>query len=139
MSFNSREYEFADISTVLNNRDMVGFRAVKYKEKLEAEALYGKGRKPHSIQTGNIGYDGELGLMQSEYEALVKAGNGSVLNLRGLSLTIAYGNPSDGDAMITDQALGIVFTEAGKEWKQGDKFCDIVLPFMFTDLKNQVQ
>jgi len=139
MPFNSREYEWADISGVLNNRDITGIRAVKYKEKQEAEGLYAKGRKPHSIQTGNIGYDGELGLTQSEYEALVTAGNGSVLNLRGLTLTIAYGNPSAGDALLTDQAIGIVFTEAGKEWKQGDKFCDISLPFMFTDLKNQVQ
>lgn len=139
MGFNSREYEWADITAVLNGRDMTGVRAVKYKEKQEAEPLYAKGNKPHNVQKGNIAYDGELGLLQSEYEALVKSGKGSVLNLRGLTLTVGYGDPSSGDAMITDQCLGIVFTEAGKEWSQGDKFADIVLPFMFTDLKNQVK
>lgn len=139
MPFNSREYEYADITAVLNGRDLVGIRAVKYSEKQEAEPLHAKGRFPHSIQTGNRTYDGELGLLQSEYEALVKAGNGSVLNLRGLTLTIGYGNPSNGDAMLTDQCMGIVFTEAGKDWSQGDKFADISLPFMFTRLNNQVQ
>ena len=139
MPFNSREYEWADITAVLNGRDLTGIRSVRYTEKQEAEALHAKGRKPHSIQTGNYGYDGELGVTQSEYEALVKAGNGSVLKLRGLTLSLSYGNPASGDAMITDQCVGIVFTEAGKDWTQGDKFADIALPFMFTDLKNQVQ
>ena len=137
--FNSREYEWADITAVLNGRDLTGIRGVSYKEKQEAEPLYAKGRKPHAIQTGNLAYDGELGLLQSEYEALVKAGGGTVLNLRGLTLTVSYGNPGDGNAMLTDQAVGIVFTEAGKEWTQGDKFADISLPFMYTDLKNQVK
>lgn len=138
MAFDSREYEWADITFILGGRDLVGARGVKYKEKLEAEGLYAKGRKPHSIQTGNITYEGEIMLLQSEYEALVKAGNGSVLNLRGLTAVVGYGNPSNGDAMLHDAMKGIQITEAGKEWKQGDKFCDITLPFMFTDLQNQI-
>jgi hypothetical protein len=139
MPFDSREYEWSDLTIVIGNRDITGIRAVKYKEKLEAEALHAKGRKPHSIQTGNIGYEGEIAVTQSEYEALVKAGGGSVLKLRNLTAIVGYGNPSNGDALITDALKGIQITEGGKEFKQGDKFSEITLPFMFTDLQNQVK
>jgi len=138
MAYDSREYEWADISVDINGRDITGITAVKYTEKIEVEPLYAKGRRPHSIQTGNMSFEGEIEVTQSEYEALVKGGNGSVLRLRGLNATICYGNPSDGDAMIKDRLEGIQFTEAGKEVKQGDKSVKVKLPFMATDLKNQI-
>lgn len=136
MAFNSREYEWADLTLILGGRDLTGIRAVKYSEKIEREALYAKGRQPHSIQSGNIAYEGEITLLQSEYEALVKAGKGSVLSL-ALGAEFHYGNPSEGTALITDRATGIRFTEAGKEAKQGDKFQEITLPFICLNIKNQ--
>ncbi len=135
--FDSREYEWADLTLILGGRDITGIRAVKYSEKIEREALYAKGREPYSIQSGNIAYEGEITVLQSEYEALVKAGNGSVLRL-ALDGQFSYGNPSTGDAMTTDMALGIRFTEAGKELKQGDKFQEITLPFICVKIENQV-
>ena len=136
MAFNSRQYEWADLTLILGGRDISGVRAVKYTEKIEREAVYAKGREPHSIQSGNISYEGEIMVLQSEYEALVKAGNGSVLSLN-LDALFAYGNPSDGDAITTDRASGIRFTEAGKDLKQGDKFQEISLPFVCINIKNQ--
>lgn len=138
MAFDSREYEWSDITLVLGGRDITGIRGIKYSEKMEAESLYAKGRRPHSVQSGNISYEGEITLLQSEYEALVKAGNGSVLNLRGLIATVGYGNPLNGDALMSDAITGIQITEASKEWKQGDKFIEITLPFIATGLQNQV-
>lgn len=134
--FNSREYEWADISVDINGRDLTMISSVKYTEKIETEELYGKGRYPHAIQTGNVSIDGEIEVSQSEYEALVKAGQGSVLKLRNLTLTISYGNPPD--AMITDRLRGIQITEGGKEMKQGDKSAKIKLPFKATVLENQI-
>jgi len=139
MPFNSREYEWNDLSVAIGNRDLTGIRSIKYTEKIEAEAMYAKGRTPHSIQTGNISYEGEIGLTQSEYEALVKAGNGSILKLRGITCVAHYGNPANGDAMITDIISGIQFTEAGKAMKQGDKFAEITIPFIATRIKNQAR
>lgn len=137
MPFDSREYEWADISLALGGRDITGIRAIKYSEKVEAEPLYAKGRYPHSIQKGNISFEGEIGVTQSEYEALVKAGNGSVLNLTGISAVCSYGNPLNGDAMISDSITGIQITGTGKEWKQGNKSIDIALPFICTLIQNQ--
>ena len=133
--FNSREYEFADMTLILGGKDITGFRGIKYSTKQEKELLYGKGNKPLSIQKGNISYEGELTILQSELETLaVNANNNSVLNLQ-LDATVSYGNPSQGDVMITDALIGIQFTEEPREMKQGDKNMEISLPFIFLDKK----
>jgi len=135
--FNSREYEWADLTLILGGTDITGIRGVKYIEKIEREALYAKGRNPHSIQSGNSAYEGEITLLRGEYDKLVKAGKGSVMSL-AMDGLFSYGNPSDGDALTSDRASGIRFSEASKEFKQGDKFQEITLPFICLNIKNQV-
>lgn len=132
---NTREFEWSDISLVVAGRDIKGFRGVKYSEKQEKEALYAKGNKAHCIQSGNIAYEGELTLTQSEYETLRLAMGGSVLS-GSLSMVVAYGNPSKGDVMVTDALSGCEFTEDATEWKQGDKFQEKSLPFVFLSKKS---
>ena len=132
---NTREFEWSDISIVVAGRDIKGFRGVKYSEKQEKEALYAKGNKAHCIQSGNIAYEGELTLTQSEYETLRLAMGGSILS-GSLSMVVAYGNPSKGDVMVTDALSGCEFTEDSTEWKQGDKFQEKSLPFVFLSKKS---
>ncbi len=133
--FDTREYEWSDITLIVAGRDVKGFRGIKYTEKQEKEALYAKGNKAHSIQRGNISYEGELTMTQSEYELLRMSMGGSILNGRVLQITVAYGNPSKGDLMITDTLLHVEFTEDSTEWKQGDKFQEKSLPIIFMDKK----
>lgn len=132
---NTREFEWSDISLVVAGRDIKGFRGVKYSEKQEKEALYAKGNKAHCIQSGNIAYEGVLTLTQSEYETLRLAMGGSILS-GSLSMVVAYGNPSKGDVMVTDALSGCEFTEDATEWKQGDKFQEKSLPFVFLSKKS---
>jgi len=132
---NTREFEWSDISLVVAGRDIKGFRGVKYSEKQEKEALYAKGNKAHCIQSGNIAYEGELTLTQSEYETLRLAMGGSILS-GSLSMVVAYGNPSKGEVMVTDALSGCEFTEDSTEWKQGDKFQEKSLPFVFLSKKS---
>lgn len=137
MAFNSRQYEWADLTVVLGGKDITGVRGVKYSEKIEREAVYGKGRNPHSVQSGNRSIEGEITMLQSEYEALVAAGKGTVLSL-SLDCNVTYGDATTGDAMITDRIEGLRFTEASKESKQGDKFMEITLPFIALNVVNNV-
>lgn len=132
---NTREYEWADISLVVAGRDIKGFRGVKYSEKQEKEAVHAKGNRPHCIQSGNITYEGELTLLQSEYETLRLAMGGSILS-GSLTMVVAYGNPSKGDVMVTDALSGCEFTEDATEWKQGDKYQEKSLPFVFLSKKS---
>lgn len=132
--FNTREYEWADINVVLAGRTVTGFRAVKYSSKQEKEALYAKGNKPHGIQRGNKAYEGSISLTQSEYEALSQASGGDILDI-SIDLVVSYGNPTKGDVIVTDLLQGAEFTEDNTEWKQGDKFLEKELPFIFLDKK----
>ncbi len=134
---NGREYEWADLTLILGGRDIAGFRGLKYGEKIEREALHAKGRYPHSIQSGNVTFEGEITLLRSEYDALEKAGDGSILGLC-LDALASYGNPSQGEAMTTDRIESLRFTEAVKDIKQGDKFQEIALPFIALKVTNQV-
>ncbi|MDY0200975.1 MAG: hypothetical protein RBR40_08305 [Tenuifilaceae bacterium] len=134
--FDTRQYEYADITVALGGRIITGLRGVKYSSKQEKEAVYGKGNEPMHIQKGNKSYEGEISMLQSELETLRLAGKGSVLGLR-LDAVVAYGNPSKGDVLIVDKIRGIEFTEDAKEMKQGDKFMEVTLPFICLRIENQ--
>ncbi|MDR0814762.1 MAG: hypothetical protein LBN37_03305 [Bacteroidales bacterium] len=136
VSINGREYEFADITVMMGGRDIQGLRGINYKTSQEKEALYGKGNRAMSIQKGNIANEGELIVTQSELETMRASGGGSILGL-SLNAVVAYGNPAQGDMMITDRLFGIQFTEESKEFKQGDKFAEITLPFVCLDIQYQ--
>lgn len=132
--FNSREYEFADLTVMVGGKDTVGLRGLKYSVKQEKEAVYGKGNEPIAIQKGNKSYEGELTILASELETLRLNGDGTILGLQ-VDIVAVYGNPLKGDAMVTDVLQGVQFTEEPKEYKQGDKFAEITLPFIFLRLK----
>ena len=112
---------------------MVEFRGISWKRKIEREAIKAKGRKPIAIQSGNIDVDGEITLLKSGYDKLAKAGGGSVLGLN-ISLLLSYGNPTEGNAMTTKRITGVRFTEEGEDWKQGDKFTEVKLPYLALDV-----
>ena len=138
MQFNSREYEWSDVSVVAAGRMITGIRGVSYTSSQEKEALYGKGNKPRGIQHGNYAYDGKLSLLQSELDALqtaCKNAGTSILEVR-LNLVVVYGNPSKGDILHTDVLENVEFTEVGKAMKQGDKFMEVELPFIFLNKKS---
>lgn len=132
---NTREYEWSDVTVVMAGRLITGLRGVKYTAKQEKELLHAKGNKPHSIQRGNKTYDGQITLLQSEYEALKQASGGDILD-SSVDIVAAYGNPTAGDVITTDVLIGVEFTEDNTEWKQGDKFQEKTLPFLFIDKKS---
>ena len=128
--FNSREYEWADLTFLLGGKDLTGFRSIKYSIKQEKEVVYGKGNMPIAIQKGNKSIEGEITVLQSELETMrLQSGTKSILDLQ-LDGVVCYGNPINGDVLVTDVIQGIQFTEEPKELKQGDKFMEITLPFI---------
>lgn len=137
--FDSRQYEFADLTVIAGGKDITGLRGIKYTEKQEKEILYGKGNEPLSIQKGNKSYEGEITMTQGELETIVaNSKDGSVLSIQ-LDVIVNYGNPSKGDVMMIDAIKGVQFTESPKELKQGDKFMEVTLPFIALRVKNQLR
>lgn len=131
--FNSREYEWADVSLVVAGRLVTGIRGVSYTSSQEKEALYGKGNKPHSIQRGNKNYSGNIRVLQSELEALERAAGGDALDA-SFNIVVSYGNPSKGDVVTTDLMKGCEITEIPKTLNQNDKFMEIELPIVMLDV-----
>jgi len=130
---NGREYEWADLSVIAGGRDMIEIRGISWKVKYEQEAIKAKGRKAYTIQRGNEDCEGELVLLKSGYDKLAKSGGGRVGSLN-IDLLLAYGNPSEGNAMTTKRIIGVRFGEEGEEWKQGDKFTEVKLPYLALDI-----
>lgn len=136
--FNSKEYEWAQLTAIMGGRDVTGIRGVEYKESKDKEYVYGKGNKPRGIQHGNFSYDGKIKLLQSELIALETAANiagTDLLDIR-LNIVVSYGNPSKGDIIHMDILQGVEFTEKPKNLNQGDKFMEVELPFMMLGVTN---
>jgi hypothetical protein len=137
MSFNSREYEWADITVIAGGVDLLTIRAVKYKKKVEQEPVYAKGREPFAIQKGNASYEGELEVLKSGFDALEDAAGGDITTAR-FDLLVAYGNPANGDVIRTNRILNISIGENEEAAKQGDKFMPVTLPFLATGIQKNV-
>lgn len=135
MAFNSRQYEWAELTCIAGGRDLTGIRAVEYTEAIEREPVYAKGRNPHAIQSGNASFTGTLTVLQSELIALENAGNGSILSL-SIDVEVTYGNPPS--ALRTDRIEGVRFTEVPKSLKQGDHYMEIAIPFVALNVQNNV-
>lgn len=133
--FNTREYEWADITVIFGGADLLTIRAVKIKKKREKEPIYAKGREPFAIQAGNSMYEGELELLKSGYDALEDAAGGNILDAK-VDLLVCYGNPASGDFMRTKRISGVTITEVEEAAKQGDKFMPVTLPFLALGMKN---
>jgi hypothetical protein len=134
---NTREYEWADVTVIAGGRDLLSIRGVKISRKIEREAIYAKGRNPHSIQSGNKLYSGSLWIMKSDLDAMDEAAGGDALDL-SFDILAAFGNPSAGDAIKVKRASGARITDIDEELKQGDKFMEIELPFVCLNVKNEV-
>lgn len=130
MSFNSRQYEYSDITVYMAGKDVTGLRGVSYSAKQDKELLHGKGNQPISIQRGNKTYEGDITLLQSELEALIESSGGDILDIN-MNIAVVYGNPDNGDAIVTDKLIGVEFTEMPKSMSQGDSFMEITLPMVF--------
>jgi len=129
--FDTREYEWSDVSILIGTRVLVGARGVKYNTTQAKTAIYGKGNEPYAIQKGNKSHAGELTVNMSELLALQEESpTKSILDLQ-INITVCYGNPLKGDIMHTDKLLGVQFTDEPQEIKQGDDHSEHTLPFIF--------
>lgn len=138
MAFDTNQYAWKDVTVVMGGRPVTGIQGVAYTEKVEREAVYGKGNEPQAIQTKNKSYDGSIDLLQSELEALIKASpTGSILDLKLDNITISYAENGQAN-VITDQLIEVQFTESPKSIKQGDAYMTITLPIIFLRVKHQI-
>ncbi len=135
MAFNSKQYQFSDVSVIILGRKIEGFRGVKYKVSVEKEPLFGRGKKALSIQSGNEKIEGELMMLQSEVIALTTAVKAALptgkLTDVSFDIVVSYG---DGTTASTDIIRSAEFTDYEKGLQNGDKFMEISMPFLALDI-----
>lgn len=133
-TFDSREFEFADIRVSVFGAQLTGLRGLTYKTSQEKEPVYGAGPEPKAIQRGNRKYEGTLMLLKSDYDQLEvaakAAGFRDLIAVPGSRINITVTYSQDGFSGVkTDKLIGVDFTELEDGMKQGDKFKEISMPF----------
>jgi len=134
MAFNSKEYSWAEVQVVMLGRPVTRIRGIKYGVKKEKEYLHARGENPHSIQSGNKTYEGEITLLQSELEAMQAqlSSTEDLTDMDAFSITVAY-VPKNNAQVVVHILKAVEFTEDMREMQQGDKFQEIALPIMFLE------
>jgi len=132
--FNSKEFAWSNVEISSLGKVLTKARGVKFTVKKEKEFLYARGENPHSIQSGNKSYEGELMILQSEMEAMIKQlkPEEDITDLSGVNITVAF-VPKDSTKVVTYILKGVEYTEDSRDMKQGDKFQEITLPFLFLE------
>lgn len=139
---NTREYAWKNITVKykIGGSDAVQvftLQEVSYSSQMELGALYGEGDKPRSIQQGNKSYEGQIAMLQSEYDKLRKA----TANFENdFNITIKYSlaykdNKGADKTKVNTHILKYCYC-AGAEYSmsQGELGQILTIPFMFTDV-----
>jgi hypothetical protein len=129
MAFDSKEYGWVDIQIVFAGRPIVGCTEIKYKEKADREFIYGLGKQPVAYADGMQEVDGNITLLQSEFEALVRSlpAGKTPTSLAPFDIIIAY--IDDTSLSVKDIVKSVLLTEYEKGGKKGDLNMEISLPF----------
>jgi hypothetical protein len=134
-----KETEWADMRVAIDGKTVTGIRNISYKRTSEDEALYGAGREPIGIQSGNVMYEGSVKLLKNELDALnlaaVALGYSDISDVSGLVITAAY-MPKGGRVLKTDTLTGCKISEIARSLEQGAKMMEIELPFKFLSIKS---
>jgi len=136
----TRQYEFADIKVCILGVVLSALRGLTYKYGQEKELVYGSGNEPLSVQRGNKKPEGTLTLLKSDLDAMNvaarAAGYRNIVDVPGklIHITCVY-QITDGARLSTDTLQNVEFTEFEDGMKQGDKFKEVSLPFIFLRLK----
>ena len=133
--YNSEEYAWKDLSINVLGRVLNGVTGLKYSEKTDQTPLYGRGQKPIAIQSGNMSFEGEITLLQSEAIALQNAAKAANKRVGQISFDIVAAYSID-TAINTDIIKGVKISDFEKALKQGDKNMEIAFKFMALDVQS---
>lgn len=128
--FDSAQYGWKDLKAYTGGRGVTGIHGFKIGVTKELEYGRGEGENPHSIQEGNKGYPVELKVTQSEFEAMIRAGQKAVPNGDHTDVewdfTLNFSRKVT-DKMSTHRAVGVKFSGGDLEMGQGDKQAIVTL------------
>lgn len=136
--FNSEEYSWSDIKVFFGGREITGITGVKLKESQAKTNIYAKGNLPVARGRGNVMFEGEISLLQSEMLAILASvptiKRRSLNVVKNLTLVCTFmieGSP----LLSTHIATGVEFTEFSDGGNQGDDHMPVQLPLIVGHIK----
>lgn len=126
-------FAFKDIRVMVNGLKISTLRGVTIKKSVDKEVLFGEGNKGQSIQSGNEEITGEVKVLQNDFEKLMVASAGDLLDFGYFNIVAVFSRVSGGK-LATYTVLNAQFTEHEIAMEQGDKNAEITLPFIALDL-----
>lgn len=142
--FDSREYEYADVSFSMLGYEFKGLRGITYKKKQEKEAITGQGNNPKAVQRGQKGYEGSLMILESDFDQMTKAaqaaGYEDIIDVPGNLINGTCVFSKDGLAGSLKKVVisNIEFSEFEGGMKTGDKFKEYTLPYIALGVKTSL-
>jgi hypothetical protein len=130
-----KEYDFEDIKVKIFDKEPIGITAVKYGHKQETQLQHGRGKTAIAYTRGKYEATGEIGLLQSELEAIQRTlpKGKSLTDIPPFDITVSYAMEGDTNA-VTDILKGCFFTEVSKELKAGGTAMEVKLPLVITQV-----
>jgi hypothetical protein len=129
--FDTKDFEFKDISVAIGGANVTRLRGIKYKTSMEKEHLHGAGDEPLSIQSGNRMYAGTLEItaiaLRDLNAAAIAAGGRDALDLK-FDVVVSYRSAVNRPLMLRT-IVGVELEEFEEGMTQGEKFSTISLPF----------
>lgn len=135
MDYNSIEYAWKDIEVVFLGRIIGRITEIEYTTEVEKKHIYGRGKKPLGIQTGNEKVTGQVTIGQSELEAMIRKAQslkpGAKPTDMSFDINIAYIADVD---VVRDRVVGFTISQMPKIMKQGDTDMNVKLPGIAMDV-----
>lgn len=132
-----KEYSWARVQAILPGKTIPvqGITEFTYSEKQDKEFIHAAGNLPVALGEGKRSFSGKIKILQSEFEAMVRAiaGNEAPTQLQPFNLTFAYAG--EDNIVVVDQCVYCVFTEWQKGMKAGDTHQEIEMPFICAQIK----
>lgn len=128
-----KEYDFEDIKIKMFDKEPVGITGVNYGHKQDTQLQHATGKFATSYTRGKYEANGEVSMLQSEFEAIQRTlQKGQTLtDIPPFDITVSYAIEGD-TTPVTDILQSCFFTEVKKEMKTGGEAMEIKLPIKIT-------
>ncbi len=132
-----KEVEWQDLEVRFNGAKIAKIRGLDYGISTDKEHLFAEGDWPIGVQSGNKTPTGSLsvlkGALDDMYAAAMAAGARDLTDVQ-FDIVITWSSKLN-RGLQTVVLVQCEFTEWRESMRQGDKFMEVALPFLYMDIK----
>lgn len=137
---NQREYAYGDLKVYLFGQYVAGLRGISHKASKNKDYVRGAGRNPRGIQHGERSYEGDIVILQSEFNALNRTAKAKgYKDILDVDFDIIESYCSDNAVVTVNRICCASIKELPNGMKEGDLYSEHTLPFIALDIRYDVE